>query len=1016
MASGLELATAYVSLSVSTRGLGRDIAREFAGAERQAQASGKRIGGHLSGGLAVLGGAAVAGGAALVAGLGASISKAADFDKTMRTVGATLGASGPVQKDLNDFALKLGKETAFSAGEASEAMLELAKGGMDAVQIKSGALAETLTLASAGGLGLADAATYMSNSLNTFGLPAKDAGRVAAALAGAANASTASVESMGQALSQVGPGAKTAGLSLETTTGILAAFDNAGIKGSDAGTSLKTMLTRLVPSTKAARNAMADLGLKFTDANGQFLPMTNIAQQLQDKLKGLSDEQRTTALATIFGSDATRAATVLADLGAKGVAKYTKATSDQGAAQRMAKTQTEGASGAWESFQGTLETIAITIGQKLLPFVEKLIRGANDIAGSVLDKMGPALEGVIGTVELFLGALTGDGADVEVPWMNTVIDAGASTRTALDGIMAAVKPLIPVLVEFVTGTLVPLFQKAADFILTYLVPAFTEIVKAVVGFVETALPIVTEFVNGLIDRLEPMMPQVQRILTSVSDVIVSVTEFISGVWEKWGQGLMDTVGLVFQTVLNVIEPAFQTIRGVFDVFAAALSGDWQGAWEALKGVFSTAWATVRAAIEGAVGLLGRALKIAWDGIVSVAGTVWEGLLGAISGPIDRAMQFIQENLIDKINGLFAFLKIPIYISPIWKASNVGTGMSFKGANKGTLNKMGWSSLAQGGVLPGWSPGRDIHEFFSATGGRLSLSGGEAIMRPEFTRAVGGKRGIDLLNRAARKGQAFANGGVFEAVRNVASSVAGFASDPLGSIKELAARILGGVGDNPMARLVAGLVGRVIPGLIQKVQDMFGGGIPATATTFGGQRVDADTARRLRAAGGMRVIQGSWSFNPLSQGTHAGAGAVDLVASDWGAAVARLRAQGMLAMFRNWPGNQHIHALNPFVQGLSPQALAQVKRARANGGVFKDGGVLQPRLMDQGGFIAPGRHVIDNKLGHSETVLPFDIREGGGLISEDLIDRLAERIGQRVERGAYRGISQQAQELSMGGRY
>lgn len=336
--------------------------------------------------------AAGAGFAALAAGAGASVAKAMDYDKTMRIVGTTLGTTGEQQKRLGALALKMGADTVFSAADAGNAMLELAKGGLTAAQIEGGALSATMTAAAAGGLDMGAAATYVGNALNTFGLKASEANAVAAALAGGANASSASIESLGMALSQVGPGAKTAGLSIQTTTGILAAFDNAGIKGSDAGTSLKTMLTRLVPSTDAARSAMAELGLKFTDAQGKFLPMTQVAQQLKDKMSGLSDEQRTTAMNTIFGSDATRAATVMMGLGAAGVEKYTAATSDLGAAQDMANAQMAGASGAWEGFKGSIETLAINIGIKLLPAFTGIVKWLTEMVNKIETKVGPVIQ------------------------------------------------------------------------------------------------------------------------------------------------------------------------------------------------------------------------------------------------------------------------------------------------------------------------------------------------------------------------------------------------------------------------------------------------------------------------------------------------------------------------------------------------------------------------------------------------------------------------------------------------
>ena len=244
--------------------------------------AGSRLGGI--GALAKVG--LVAGAAGLGAFVASSVKAGSDFDAVIRQVGAVAGVPKPKLKELSDLALKFGADTKFSAGEAADAILELAKGGLTTADIKAGALKETLTLAAAGGLELGTAATAVSSGLNTFGLKAKDAGQVTAALAGAANASSASVESLAQGLAQVGPGARNAGLSVQETTAALAAFANAGIQGSDAGTSLKTFLARLVPSTAAATTAFTSLGLaQFSSAKAaEFLRENGI------KPLGLSQE------------------------------------------------------------------------------------------------------------------------------------------------------------------------------------------------------------------------------------------------------------------------------------------------------------------------------------------------------------------------------------------------------------------------------------------------------------------------------------------------------------------------------------------------------------------------------------------------------------------------------------------------------------------------------------------------------------------------------------------------------
>lgn len=331
-----------------------------------------------------------------------SISAFADFESNLNQIAAATDVPAAGLERLSDLALKLGKDTVFSAGEASGAMLELAKSGMTPAQIEAGALAASLKLAAAGGMGLEAAATTTANAINMFGLEAKDANEVANALAGGANASSASVESLSQGLSQVGPGARNAGMSLQETVAVLAAFDNAGIKGSDAGTSLKQMLTSLTPSTSAAADAMREVGLMtadgtnaFINADGTFKSMSQVAGLLQSKLGGLSESQRTQALEAIFGADASRAATAMMNLGTEGIQKNLKATRDKTAADEMAEARMKGLKGAFEQLGGSVETLGISLLMRFGPALTSAIEGVTagfNLLIAAIDGIGPALE------------------------------------------------------------------------------------------------------------------------------------------------------------------------------------------------------------------------------------------------------------------------------------------------------------------------------------------------------------------------------------------------------------------------------------------------------------------------------------------------------------------------------------------------------------------------------------------------------------------------------------------------
>lgn len=338
-----------------------------------------------------------------------SISAFADFESNLNQVAAATKTPAAGMKELSDLAMKMGRDTAFSAGEASAAMLELAKSGMTPAEIKGGALAATMKLAAAEGMSLETAAVRTSNAMNMFGLKAKDANQVANALAGGALASSASVDSLALGLSQVGPGAKNAGMSLQETVAVLAGFDQAGIKGSDAGTSLKTMLSSLIPTSNSAADAMREVGLMtedgtnaFINADGSFKNISQIAGLLQGKLKGLSEAQRSAALTAIFGADASKAAGRLMDLGTKGVQRYIKATSDKTAADEMAEARMKGLKGAFESLGGSVETLGLkfvsAFGPALTAAVLGLVAVVNNLSGA-LGPVGAAFETAFG----FLG-------------------------------------------------------------------------------------------------------------------------------------------------------------------------------------------------------------------------------------------------------------------------------------------------------------------------------------------------------------------------------------------------------------------------------------------------------------------------------------------------------------------------------------------------------------------------------------------------------------------------------------
>jgi TP901 family phage tail tape measure protein len=311
----------------------------------------------------LLGRTSLATGAVIAAGLGVAVAKFADFDQAMSNVAATGDDAKDNIEALRDAALEAGATTVFSATESANAIEELSKAGLEASEILGGALAGSLDLAAAGGLGVAEAAEISATALNIFNLEGDQATHVADLLAAGAGKAMGDVTDLGLALKQSGLVAASAGLSIEETTAALSAFAAQGLLGSDAGTSFKTMLGALTPNSAKAADEMERLGINAFDAAGEFVGLEAFSGNLQDSLSGLTEEQRLASLEIIFGQDAVRAANVLYEEGAEGIAEWTEQVDDAGYAAETAATKLDNLKGDWEALNGAVDTALISMGE-----------------------------------------------------------------------------------------------------------------------------------------------------------------------------------------------------------------------------------------------------------------------------------------------------------------------------------------------------------------------------------------------------------------------------------------------------------------------------------------------------------------------------------------------------------------------------------------------------------------------------------------------------------------------------
>jgi TP901 family phage tail tape measure protein len=329
-----------------------------------------------------LAGAAI-GGAAVVGGLAYATKKAADFEEQMSRLGAVADATDKQMERFRKQALKAGADTKFSALEAAAAQTELAKGGLSVQQIMRGGLRSALALAAAGEMELADAAEATVNAIKLFGLRGKDAMKVADGFATAANRTTADVSDFALALKAGGGAAKAAGLNFIETTALLSALAEVGVKGSDAGTSLKAALSQLAAPSEKQAKAARRLNLEFFDQQGNIKGLAEMSEMLRDRLGGLTNQQRLQAIKTVAGTDGMRTLLALYDAGPRKIQGMEAALGKQGTAADVARKKQDNLKGSLETLQGSIETLGIQIGTGMLPMIrtaaDELTEFANDI-------------------------------------------------------------------------------------------------------------------------------------------------------------------------------------------------------------------------------------------------------------------------------------------------------------------------------------------------------------------------------------------------------------------------------------------------------------------------------------------------------------------------------------------------------------------------------------------------------------------------------------------------------------
>ncbi len=539
-----------------------------------------------------------------VAGLGAAAVKtAADFDSGMSKVAAISGATGDDLDALRDKAREMGAKTKFSASEAASAMEYMAMAGWKTEDMLGG-IEGIMSLAAASGEDLATTSDIVTDALTAFGLSAQDSGHFADILAAASSNANTNVRMMGETFKYCAPIAGALGFSAEDVAEAIGLMANAGIKSTQAGTALRTIMNNLSGEVKITGAALGEVTIATTNADGSMRDLSDILADCRGAFSQLSESERAQAAEALVGKNAMSGFLALMNAAPEDIEKLSAAIDNcDGTAAQMAETMQDNLAGQLTILKSQLEELAISFGEMLMPairaivskiqaFVDKLNgmsesqRKAILTIGLIVAALGPLLV-IIGTLISKVGVAMQGFVKLAtgVKKLGVAVKAGTGVfgklGAALGGISGPVLAIVAVV-----AVLVAAFKHLWD--------TNEEFRNAITGIWEGIVSKIRAFCQGIVDRLN-----------ALGFDFGSIVDVLKSLWDGLCQFLAPVFEAAFNVVSTVLGTVLDVITGLLDVFIGLFTGNWSQMWEGVKEIFSGIWDGITGLFDTALNLLLR---------------------------------------------------------------------------------------------------------------------------------------------------------------------------------------------------------------------------------------------------------------------------------------------------------------------------------------------------------------------------------------------------------------------------
>ena len=565
-----------------------------------------------------------------VVGLGtAAVKTAADFDSAMSKVAAVSGATGKDLDALRDKAREMGSKTKFSASEAAEAMNYMAMAGWKTEDMLSG-IEGVMNLAAASGEDLATTSDIVTDALTAFGLSAKDSGHFADILAAASSNANTNVSMMGETFKYCAPIAGALGFSAEDTAEAIGLMANAGIKGSQAGTALRTIMNNLSGDVKICGSSIGEVTVATTNADGSMRDLSDILADCRTAFAGLTESEKAQAAESLVGKNAMSGFLALMNAGEGDINKLSSAIDNcDGCAAGMAETMNDNLAGQLTILKSQLQELAISFGELLMP----------------------AIRTIVGWIQKF------------VDWLNSMDEGTRKAIVTIALVAAAIGPVLIIVGKVISaiGTIMTIIPKLAGVINAAkgVIAAFNAVCAAnpYVLIIAAIVALVAAFIY-LWNNCEEFRQFWIDLWESIKEIAVAVwealKEFFTAAWEA----IKTTAVTVWNAIKDFFTGLWGGIKNIFTTVVNAISTFLTNAWNAIKNTvttvfnaiktfFTTIWNGIKSVITTVVTAISTFLSTAWNGIKTAITTV----LNAIKSVVTTVWNGIKTTITNIVNGI-----------------------------------------------------------------------------------------------------------------------------------------------------------------------------------------------------------------------------------------------------------------------------------------------------------------------------------------------------------------------------